>query len=127
MLIDDYRKGWALRYLREAVDEVKIAKKDSRAFNLIFDAVRKAQAAIYYSLGEPVFIDSIVQEALEKSLPAESPVLRFLVEIEKTIKQLEQMEGEPQISRLSDLAIKESADRIVSIASKIVGLLISED
>jgi predicted ATP-dependent protease len=127
MLIDDYRKGWALRYLREAVDEVKIAKKDSRAFNLLFDAVRKAQAAIYYSLGEPVFIDSIVQEALEKSLPAESPVLRFLVEIEKTIKQLEQMEGEPQISRLSDLAIKESADRIMSIASKIVGLLISED
>jgi hypothetical protein len=86
MLIDDYRKGWALRYLREAVDEIKIAKKDSKAFNLIFDAVRKAQAAIYYSLGEPVFIDSIVQEALEKSLPAENPVLRCLIEIEKTIK-----------------------------------------
>jgi predicted ATP-dependent protease len=126
MLIDDYRKGWALRYLREAVDEIKIAKKDSKAFNLIFDAVRKAQAAIYYSLGEPVFIDSIVQEALEKSLPAENPVLRCLIEIEKTIKQLEQMEGEPQASRISDLAIKES-NRIVSIASKIVGLLISED
>lgn len=126
MLIDDYRKGWALRYLREAIDEVKIAKKDSKAFNLIFDAVRKAQAAIYYSLGEPVFIDSIVQEALEKSLPAENPVLRCLIEIEKTIKQLEQMEGEPQASRISDLAIKES-NRIVSIASKIVGLLISED
>jgi hypothetical protein len=126
MLIDDYRKGWALRYLREAVDEIKIAKKDSKAFNLIFDAVRKAQAAIYYSLGEPIFIDSIVQEALEKSLPAENPVLRCLIEIEKTIKQLEQMEGEPQASRISDLAIKES-NRIVSIASKIVGLLISED
>jgi len=126
MLIDDYRKGWALRYLREAVDEIKIAKKDSKAFNLLFDAVRKAQAAIYYSLGEPVFIDSIVQEALEKSLPAENPVLRCLIEIEKTIKQLEQMEGEPQASRISDLAIKES-NRIVSIASKIVGLLISED
>jgi hypothetical protein len=36
------------------------------------------------------------------------------------------MEGEPQASRISDLAIKES-NRIVSIASKIVGLLISED
>ncbi|MBS7634304.1 hypothetical protein KEJ34_02235 [Candidatus Bathyarchaeota archaeon] len=126
MLMDDYRKGWALRYLREAVDEVKIAKKDSKAFNLIFDAVRKAQAAIYYSLGEPAFIDSIVQEALEKSLPAENPVLRCLIEIEKTIKRLEQIEDEPQDSHMSDLAIKES-DRVVSIASKIVGLLISED
>ena len=65
MLTDEYRKCWALRYLREAKDEFKIAKKNGKALNLIFDAVRKAQVAIYYSLGEPYFIENIVQEALE--------------------------------------------------------------
>jgi len=122
LLMDEYRKSWALRYLREAVNEINIAKRNSSASNLIFDAVRKAQTAIYYSLGEPAFIERIVEEALEKKLPVESPILRFLVGIERSIKWLESIE----ISSRSDLIIKES-DKIISIASKIVNLLMSED
>ncbi|HDO42272.1 MAG TPA: hypothetical protein ENH03_05170 [Candidatus Bathyarchaeota archaeon] len=122
MLMDEYRKSWALRYLREAVNEINIAKRNSSASNLILDAVRKAQTAIYYSLGEPAFIERIVEEALEKKLPVESPILRFLVGIERSIKWLESIE----ISSRSDLIIKES-DKIISIASKIVNLLMSED
>ncbi len=122
LLVDEYRKSWALRYLREAINEINMAKRNSRAFDLILDAVRKAQTAIYYSLGEPAFIERIVEETLERSLPIESPILRFLVEMEKSIKWLESME----ISSRSDLIIKES-DKIVSIASKIVNLLMSED
>ena len=120
--MDEYRKSWALRYLREAVNEINIAKRNSSASNLILDAVRKAQTAIYYSLGEPAFIERIVEEALEKKLPVESPILRFLVGIERSIKWLESIE----ISSGSDLIIKES-DKIISIASKIVNLLMSED
>lgn len=122
MLVDEYRKSWALRYLREAVNEINIAKRNSRAFNLILDAVRKAQTAIYYSLGEPAFIERIVEDALEKKLPIESPILRFLVGIERSIKWLESIES----SSKSDLIMKES-DKIISIASKIVNLLTSED
>jgi len=122
LLMDEYRKSWALRYLREAVNEINIAKRNSSASNLILDAVRKAQTAIYYSLGEPAFIERIVEEALEKKLPVESPILRFLVGIERSIKWLESIE----ISSRSDLIIKES-DKIISIASKIVNLLMSED
>jgi len=122
LLIDEYRKSWALRYLREAVNEINVAKRNSSVSNLIFDAVRKAQTAIYYSLGEPAFIERIVEEALEKKLPVESPILRFLVGIERSIKWLESIE----ISSRSDLIIKES-DKIISIASKIVDLLMSED
>jgi len=50
----DYRKGWALRYLREAKAELLAAQKTpSIAHSLILEAMRKAQAAIYYSLGDP--------------------------------------------------------------------------
>ncbi|MEM2341587.1 MAG: hypothetical protein QXX94_02640 [Candidatus Bathyarchaeia archaeon] len=123
MLMDEYRKGWALRYLREAMDEVKIAKKDSRALDLAFDALRKAQAAIYYSLGEPSFIERIVEEALEETFPIENPVLRFLVEIERAIKQLENMAEEKGKSPV----IMEETDKIISVASKIVNLLTPEN
>ena len=122
MLVDENRKGWALRYLREAIDEIKIAKRNRRAADLIFDAVRKAQAAVYYSLGEPTFIDYIVNEMLEGKLLIGNPILRFLVEIEKSINRLENME-----QTFEDELIMRESDRIVSIASKIVNLLTSED
>ncbi|MEM1581045.1 MAG: hypothetical protein QXK89_00830 [Candidatus Bathyarchaeia archaeon] len=120
MLIDEYRRGWALRYLREAEDEIKMAKKDSRALDLVLDALRKAQTAIYYSLGEPYFIEHIVEETLERNLPIESPVLKCLVEIEKTINHLETLQ---QI--YGDETIIGETDRIISVASKIVSLLTS--
>ena len=122
MLVDENRKGWALRYLREAIDEIKIAKRNRRAADLIFDAIRKAQAAVYYSLGEPTFIDYIVNEVLEGKLLIGNPILRFLVEIEKSINRLENME-----QTFEDELIMRESDRIVSIASKIVNLLTSED
>ncbi len=120
--MDEYRKSWALRYLREAINEINMAKRNSGAFDLILDAVRKAQTAIYYSLGEPTFIERIVEESLERMLPAENPILQFLIGIERSIKRLENTE----ISSRSDLIVKES-DKIISIASKIVDILISED
>jgi hypothetical protein len=123
MLMDEYRKGWALRYLREAMDEIKIAKRNSEAFDLALDALRKAQMAVYYSLGEPSFIERIVEEALEGMLPLENPILKCLVEIERTIKILEDM---PNNQKSNAIIVKES-DRIISVASKIVDLLISED
>lgn len=120
MLVDEYRKGWALRCLREAIDEVKMAKKDSRALSLAIDALRKAQAAIYYSLGEPFLIGSIVEEAVESETQPENPVLRCLVSVEKSIKRLEQIR-----EVYGDAAVVEETDKIVSLASRIVSLLTS--
>jgi hypothetical protein len=121
--MDEYRKGWALRYLREAIDEIKIVKRDSRTLDLALDALRKAQRAVYYSLGEPSFIERIVEEALEGVLPTENPILKCLVEIERTIRLLESMLDD----RGSSAIIVKESDRIISVASKIVDLLISED
>jgi hypothetical protein len=87
--IDGYRKGWATRYLREAKAELTAAKKTPyMAAGFIIEALTKAQAAIYYSLGDPAFIVPIVHETLRTGEHVEEPILNFLVEIEKTLQQL---------------------------------------
>jgi len=90
-MINDYQKGWALRYLREAKAELTAAKKSTyMAPSLIFEAVKKAQAAIYYSLGDPISIETIVHQTLHKKQLVNEPILKCLVEIEKTIRNVAQ-------------------------------------
>ena len=89
--MDGYRKGWANRYLREAKAELIAAKKTPyMAAGFIIEALTKAQAAIYYSLGDPAFIVPIVHETLHTQQHVDEPILNFLVEIEKTLQQLAQ-------------------------------------
>lgn len=89
--MDGYRKGWASRYLREAKAELTAAKKTPyMAAGFIIEALTKAQAAIYYSLGDPAFIVPIVHETLRTRQNVEEPILNFLVEIEKALQQLAQ-------------------------------------
>ena len=118
-----YRKGWALRYLREAKAELIAAQKTpSIAHSLILEAMRKAQAAIYYSLGDPAFIESIVFQAFYTQQQAKNePVLKCLIEIERTIQK---------ISQKPDAEIAETieqVDDIVQIASDIVRLFTGEE
>jgi len=115
--MNDYRRGWALRYMREAKAELVAAQKTPyMAPGLILEAMRKAQAAIYYSLGDPPSIEAIVRQILFKKELVKDPVLRCLVEIERTVQEVAQVPD-------SDLerAIKQ-ADEIVQIASDIVKL-----
>jgi len=120
-IIDDYRKGWALRYIREAKDELEISQKASKPLDLIVDAARKAQAAIYYSLGDPSCIESVVNEIYDEANFITNPVLRCLVEIERILQQLERLP-----TSASEEARKEAYE-ITWVASKIVDLLTSED
>jgi hypothetical protein len=88
-VMDGYRKGWAMRYLREAKAELTAAKKTPyMATGFIVEALTKAQASIYYSLGDPTFIVPIVQESIHAGQNAKEPILKFLVEIEKMLQQL---------------------------------------
>ena len=119
--IGDYRKGWALRYMREARAEVLAAQKTpSIAQSLVLEAMRKAQAALYYSLGDPSFIEGIViKEIYEKRQSSEDPVLNFLVEIEKAIQRFSQsLNFRPE-------AIEEVND-LVQFASDVVELFTGE-
>jgi len=120
--ISNYRKGWAFRYLREAKAELLAARKTpSIAHSLVLEAMRKAQAAIYYSLGDPAFIESIVYQSLStQPQPANEPTLKCLIEIEKTIQRL---------SQTPDLQLPETIDQannVMEIASDIVELFAGE-
>jgi hypothetical protein len=121
VMMDGYRKGWAIRYLREAKAELAAAQKmPVMAPNLILEAMRKAQVAIYYTLGEPAFIETIVVQTAGKKQAINDPILRCLVEIERTIQEFSQTE-EVEINK----AIQHGDD-MVKMASEIVELLTDE-
>jgi hypothetical protein len=120
-MMDQYRRGWALRYLREAKAELEAARKmPYMAPSLILEAIRKARNAIYYSLGEPAFIENVVREAVEKMQFGNDPVLRCLVEIEGMMQQMAQLE---EVN--GEKAVKQ-ADNLIQLASEIVETLIGE-
>lgn len=120
-LIDDFRKGWALRYIREAEDEMKASRNAAKPLYLILDAARKAQAAVYYSLGDPMYIEGLVQEAYEGRKNVENPILRCLVDIEDTLQKMETLPESADEEAFNDAA------EIIKIASGIVKLLAIED
>ena len=118
--IDDYRKGWALRYIREAKAGLTEAQETPpMAPGLVLEAMKKAQVAIYYSLGDPAFVEAIVRQTLHRE-PVEDPILKCLVEIERTIRRAE---NAPELDYHK--AIKQ-ADELIQIASDIVELFTGE-
>lgn len=118
--MDDYRRGWALRYLREAKAELTVAQKmPPMASSKVLESLRKAQAAIYYSLGEPLSVELIVQQTLSNQ-SVKDLILRCLVEIERAVQRLARA-PKPD----SEKAIQE-ADEILQMASAIVELFTGE-
>ena len=120
-MMDEYRKGWALRYLREAKAELEAARKmPYMAPSLLLEAIRKARNAIYYSLGEPAFIEILIRDEVAKTRHTNDSVLRFLIEIEEIVQQLTQLE------EVNGEAMMKQADTLVEIATDIVETLTEE-
>ena len=120
-MMDGYRKGWALRYLREAKAELEAARKiPYMAPGLVLEAIRKARNAIYYSLGEPAFIEILLREEVTKNPLTNDSILRFLMELESIIQQISQLE------EVNGDAMMKQADSIVEIATDIVETLTQE-
>jgi hypothetical protein len=109
-MMDDYRKGWALRYLREAKAELEAARK----------IPYMARNAIYYSLGEPAFIEILIREEVLKNPGTNDSILRFLMEIEAVVQQMQQLE------EVNGDAMMKQADSIVGVATDIVETLTAE-
>jgi hypothetical protein len=110
-MMDDYRKGWALRYLREAKAELEAARKiPYMAPSLVVEAIRKARNAIYYSLGEPAFIEILIREEVTKNSATNDSVLKFLIEIETCSADFAACE-------VNGDAMMKQADSIVDIAT----------
>jgi hypothetical protein len=120
-MMNNHRKGWALRYLREAKAELTAAQKmPYMAPGLAFEAMRKAQAAIYYSLGDPAFIEAIVHQTMQTKQVIEDPILRFLVGIERTVQQI------ARTPKSDSGRVIEQVDDIIQLASEIVELFTGE-
>lgn len=117
-MMDTYRKGWALRYLREAKAELEAARKiPYMAPSLVLEAIRKARNAIYYSLGEPAFIEVLIRDEASKNKTSNDSILRFLIGIEGVVQQL------TQIEEINGEAMMTQANTLVQIASDIVETL----
>ena len=120
-MMDEYRRGWALRYLREAKSELEAARKiPYMAPSLVLEAIRKARNAIYYSLGEPAFIEILIREEVAKNPSTNDSVLRFLMEVETIVQQISQLE------EVNGDAMMRQADSIVEVATNIVETLTQE-
>lgn len=120
-MMDQYRRGWALRYLREAKAELDAARKmPYMAPSLVLEAIRKARNAVYYSLGEPAFVESVLREATEKTQTIGDPILRCLAGIEETVHQLAQLE------EVNGEKVMKKADNLIQLASDIVEILTEE-
>ena len=120
-LIDEYRTGWARRYLREAKTELIKAEENpipniSVSFALV--SMKKAQTAIYYSLGDPELLTFVVMDAMQGQDRIKDPLLYLLVQIEQFIYK----NGEMAEILKKDVAISE-AKQIVEIASDIVDII----
>jgi len=119
--MDMYRRGWAFRYLREAKAELEAARKmPYMAPSLLLEAIRKARNAIYYSMGEPAFIEILLREEVLKNPQTNDSVLKFLMEVEGIVQQL------AQIEEVNSDAIMKQADTLVGIATDIVETLTEE-
>jgi hypothetical protein len=120
-MMDQYRKGWAFRYLREAKAELEAAQKmPYMAPNLLLEAIRKARNAIYYSLGEPAFIEILLREELVKNPLTNDSVLKFLIELESTVETLSHAE------EINSEILMKHADTLVNVATEFVETLTQE-
>ncbi|MBS7644290.1 hypothetical protein KEJ26_06940 [Candidatus Bathyarchaeota archaeon] len=122
-LIDDYRRGWAFRCLREANADFQMAEKTGVqmvAVSLAILAMRKAQTAIYYALGDPIFLNAVVHQIEPTKAPVEDHTLRLLTRIEHFISVRSEM---PE-SLSKEMALKE-ARYLIELASELVEFLTS--
>jgi hypothetical protein len=125
-LIDDYRKSWALHFMKEANIELFRAKENSIqnvSQNFALTSMKKAQTAIYYSLGDPEYLTWVVKEALYDNDLNQDLVMRLLTRIERFIHFNHKNR---KMIKSHTLLIRE-AEELVNLASKIVELMVGEE
>ncbi len=83
------------------------------------ESVKKARAAIHYSLGEPTFIEFTIRQAINNKQQVKDPLLKLLIKIEETVQQ---------ISELSDREdALNQASNLIKIASEVVKAFVGEE
>lgn len=122
MLIDEFRKVWSLRYLRESKADLMKAEEipiPDVSVNFALVSMKKAQTALYYSLGDPEHLSLVVRETMEEKVKISDPLMLLLVQIEWFIHTRRDM-----AEQLRKDVIVEDARQLLDIASDIVGLMV---
>ena len=125
LLVDEYRRNWAVRFLREANSDLSTAEKTpiqvmSISFSVM--AMRKAQTSVYYSLGDPSYLAMLVNGTIEGNKAAEDPTMKFLTNLELIIRSCAN-QGE----RLEKNTAINNARTLIGLASKMVSLMTGLD
>jgi len=117
-MVDEYNRGWALRYIREARVELASARNvPAMAQNLVAEAVRKALEAVYHSLGNPTYIRMIVNDFIEEDEEPKDPLLSWLVRFERTAQEVLNISDVERAMELAE-GLLHDASEIVKIVTE---------
>ena len=122
LLIDEYRKVWSIRYLRESRADLVKAEEipiPDVSVNFALVSMKKAQTALYYSLGDPEHLAFVVKEAMEEGEGTKDPLMLLLIQIEWLIHTRHDM-----AESLRKEVIVEDAKQLLNVASDIVDLMV---
>jgi hypothetical protein len=124
LLVDEYRKNWAIRYLREAEADLYTAEQlpNQVSSGLAIMAMRKAQTSIYYCLGDPSYLMPIVNSVLESKAASMKPLLRLLTDIEAIIRSYSEDIG---VAAKSDIINK--ARSLLEVASRLASIILKSN
>jgi hypothetical protein len=124
MLVDECQRNWALRYLKEARAELNTAKSIPKISSTsIYEALRKARMAVFHVLGEPNIIEIILQQTVVKNGEAPNALLRFLLSLNESLSQMEEVVELPAPQR--EMIFKKIESMLKS-AEDVVNLFIDE-
>jgi len=112
-------RAWALRCLREAKTELKLAEEE-QGFSKLFclEAARKAQASIYHCLGDVRSIESLVFDLMVEGREPPDKISELLVAVERAVQAVAEAD-----SRRKAYAI---ARRLVALADEVVRIVLGE-
>jgi len=122
LLVDEYRKSWVLRYLREARADLEVAEETPYVEpDPLVEALKKTQLALQYLLGEPLIINRIVQVAALSGEEIKDPALQLLVEVKEALNRALNVEEKARESMI------EYAEGILNLVSEVAALFLKRE
>ena len=122
LLVDEYRKSWVLRYLREARADLEVAEETPYVEpDPLVEALKKTQLALQYLLGEPFIINRIVQAAALSEEEIKDPALQLLVEVKEALNRALNVREKARESMI------EYAEGILNLVSEVAALFLKRE